>query len=149
MSGRIYDMNGRDVTAEVQGRGLDGIFDINSVSIGAQAFEFLNPEKVQAEYAALGQPVPSKIAIMAGAASTVFNPFNAAGILKSQVESARVNVTSAGQTIDDAFASAGQSIDDALAAAGNLADNTATAGKWLIVGLVAFAVLEVMKEVRR
>lgn len=104
---------------------------LGAYSVGAALWETLHPEQVQAEYAAAGAPVPSKIAIIVGNAPA-FTPANTLSYAYENF----------GQTVDTA-AAAGQDLADAGAAA---ADALKGAGTMVLVGLGLVVAIELLSR---
>lgn len=97
-----------------------------SESFGASAFDFLHPSTVQAEQAALGQPVQSTISILA----------NSAGDLASSLPGA----------LSDGVAEAEGAVSAAASAASNAVSSVFSIGGLLLLGVAVYFVLEVTAD---
>lgn len=104
----------------------DSSWDSQQESFGASAFDFLHPGTVQAEQAALGQPVQSTISILA----------NSAGDLASSLPGA----------LSDGVAEAEGAVSAAASAASNAVSSIFSIGGLLLLGVAVYFVLEVTAD---
>lgn len=104
----------------------------NQYSFGASLWEFLHPSQVQAEDVALGQPVPSTTSVLGSSAvdmAIAANPLDPTSNL----------YTYPAQSLSQAGSAVASGAQAVVAGA-------SSAGKWLVIGLVALAVIELSKH---
>lgn len=129
--GRVYDMQGNEIPDDPR----SGLGDF---SIGANAWELLHPAQTQRDQQITGNPddVQSQAGIVFRAATNALDPW-------AVYSDAIGNI---GRSADASVQAATDAVTAAQDALNKVADTTASAGKWIVVGLVALALLEGMRK---